>query len=123
VSSSLTKNVFTEKLDEEEEKIETKHRLEASSSTADKDEEEMEEEEEEGSESDEDGEEGSCDEEEEDDDSGEAPAPSKRSTMEATGLKMSAAGLCVHMGSFSDPPDIPGLAHFLGKIQLDELES
>jgi nardilysin len=86
----------------------------------------MEEEEEEGSESDEDGEgedeEGSCDEEEEEDeDSGEAP--SKRSTMEATGLKMSAAGLCVHMGSFSDPPDIPGLAHFLGKIQLDELES
>ena len=26
---------------------------------------------------------------------------------------MSAAGLCINMGSFSDPEDIPGLAHFL----------
>ncbi len=51
------------------------------------------------------------------DDSGESPPP-KRSVIEATGLKMSAAGLCVHMGSFSDPPDIPGLAHFLGMEQL-----
>jgi nardilysin len=51
------------------------------------------------------------------DDSGELPPP-KRSVIEATGLKMSAAGLCVHMGSFSDPPDIPGLAHFLGMEQL-----
>merc|ERR1719430_2447520 len=31
----------------------------------------------------------------------------------STGLKMAAAGLSVHMGSFSDPEDIPGLAHFL----------
>ncbi|PIK59766.1 putative nardilysin-like [Apostichopus japonicus] len=27
--------------------------------------------------------------------------------------KMAAAALCVGIGSFSDPPDIPGLAHFL----------
>jgi len=37
--------------------------------------------------------------------------PSRK--IESTGLKMSAAGLMVHMGSFSDPDDIPGLAHFL----------
>ena len=29
------------------------------------------------------------------------------------GLKKSAAGLCVGMGSFSDPDSLPGLAHFL----------
>ncbi|TRY68749.1 hypothetical protein TCAL_02496 [Tigriopus californicus] len=30
-----------------------------------------------------------------------------------SGLKLSAAGLCVGMGSFSDPESLPGLAHFL----------
>ena len=29
------------------------------------------------------------------------------------GLKQSAAGLCISAGSFSDPPELPGLAHFL----------
>jgi nardilysin len=36
--------------------------------------------------------------------------PKKNST---SGLKKSAAGLCVGMGSFSDPEELPGLAHFL----------
>lgn len=27
--------------------------------------------------------------------------------------KMAACALCIGVGSFSDPPDIPGLAHFL----------
>jgi hypothetical protein len=31
----------------------------------------------------------------------------------SSGLKKSAAGLCVGMGSFSDPEELPGLAHFL----------
>ena len=30
-----------------------------------------------------------------------------------SGLKKSAAGLCIGMGSFSDLPELPGLAHFL----------
>jgi len=51
------------------------------------------------------------DEEENHDDDEEASV--KRSALESTGLKMSAAGLCVYMGSFSDPEDVPGLAHFL----------
>ena len=112
--------VPTEKLDEEEEKIEAKNGHGASSAdTEDGNEddslsgEEEEEEDEGSSEEDDDG-----GEEEDDEDSGEAPPP-KRSFMEATGLKMSAAGLCVHVGSFSDPQDIPGLAHFLGN-QLDK---
>ena len=49
---------------------------------------------------------GSEDEEMEDD----LPSPLQKST---SGLKKSAAGLCVGMGSFSDPPELPGLAHFL----------
>jgi nardilysin len=36
--------------------------------------------------------------------------PKKHST---SGLKKSAAGICVGMGSFSDPEELPGLAHFL----------
>ena len=56
-------------------------------------------------------------EDEEDDDEGEdddvEAGLNNRKKTEVTGLKMSAAGLCVHMGSFSDPADIPGLAHFL----------
>ena len=30
-----------------------------------------------------------------------------------SGLKKSAAGICVGMGSFADPAELPGLAHFL----------
>merc|ERR1719508_29951 len=69
-------------------------------------EEEMEEEDEEESES-----ETSDGEDEEDDDDEDAPV--RPPVLGTTGLKMSAAALCVHMGSFSDPEDIPGLAHFL----------
>lgn len=47
----------------------------------------------------------------EDDEDEEEEGPSKPPA--STGLKMSAAGLMVHMGSFSDPEAIPGLAHFL----------
>ena len=53
-----------------------------------------------------------CDEEEDDDEAGEGGPPAKK-VVQSTGLKMSAAALCVHMGSFSDPEDVPGLAHFL----------
>jgi len=49
---------------------------------------------------------GSEDEEMEED----LPTSSSKST---SGLKKSAAGLCVGMGSFSDPAELPGLAHFL----------
>merc|ERR1719431_1954587 len=52
------------------------------------------------------------DEEEEEEDE-EEETLSKRAITSNTGLKMSAAALCVHMGSFSDPEDVPGLAHFL----------
>lgn len=30
-----------------------------------------------------------------------------------TKQKMAAAGLCIGVGSFSDPKDVPGMAHFL----------
>jgi len=33
--------------------------------------------------------------------------------LSTSGLKKSAAGLCVGMGSFADPEELPGLAHFL----------
>ena len=55
-------------------------------------------------------EEGESDDEEEFNDEEER---SDKKVLKSTGLKMSAAGLCVHMGSFSDPEDLPGLAHFL----------
>jgi len=70
-------------------------------------EEEMELEDEEESEED------SGDEDEDDEEDEDEDTPMKRSVTESTGLKMSAAALCVHMGSFSDPEEIPGLAHFL----------
>merc|ERR1719466_119958 len=69
-------------------------------------EEEDEEEDEEESESE------TSDGEDEDDDDDE-DAPVRQPVLGTTGLKMSAAALCVHMGSFSDPDDVPGLAHFL----------
>jgi nardilysin len=63
-------------------------------------------------EEDEDEDEGESDGDDEDgDDDPEDGRPGRPA--ESTGLKLSAAGLMVHMGSFSDPEDIPGLAHFL----------
>ena len=44
-------------------------------------------------------------------DSGGATRKSKQNNKE--GERMAAAALCVNVGSFSDPPDLPGLAHFL----------
>lgn len=38
---------------------------------------------------------------------------SRRTANLKEGDRMAAASLCVKVGSFSDPPDIPGLAHFL----------
>merc|ERR1719233_1930657 len=73
-------------------------------------EEEMELDEEDGSDEDTGDDENDEEEEEEDE---EEETLSKRAITSNTGLKMSAAALCVHMGSFSDPEDVPGLAHFL----------
>ncbi|CAH1155362.1 unnamed protein product [Phaedon cochleariae] len=36
-----------------------------------------------------------------------------KSGSSASELKMAAAGLCIGVGSFSDPKDVPGMAHFL----------
>ena len=54
----------------------------------------------------------------EDGDDDELPPNSRRrmaaaAASSSSGLKKSAAGLCVSAGSFSDPADMPGLAHFL----------
>ncbi len=54
----------------------------------------------------------------EDDDGGEeeedeSSLKKKKLVSTSSGLKKSAAGLCVGVGSFSDPEDLPGLAHFL----------
>lgn len=38
---------------------------------------------------------------------------SHRKSTSREGDRMAAASLCVKVGSFSDPPDLPGLAHFL----------
>ena len=74
------------------------------------DDEEMEEEEEDGS--DEDELEEDCSEmEEEDDMDQEMPKALKKSA--SSGLKKSAAAICVGVGSFSDPVKLPGLAHFV----------
>lgn len=66
------------------------------------------------------GEESCGDEEDGDDDEHEEPEPKADEEEDAlakkastSGLKKSAAGLCVAMGSFSDPVELPGLAHFL----------
>lgn len=34
-----------------------------------------------------------------------------------TNSKLAACSLCVDVGSYSDPPDVQGLAHFLGKTK------
>ena len=39
--------------------------------------------------------------------------PKENYTYNSSGLKQSAASLCVGVGSYSDPDDLPGLAHFL----------
>jgi len=75
------------------------------------------EEEDEGGEEEEDGddsegeESGEDDEEEEGDDDMQGDGPKKNT--EPTGLKQSAAALCINIGSFSDPDEVPGMAHFL----------
>ena len=38
---------------------------------------------------------------------------SDKSAKSVAGEKMSAAGLCVGIGSYSDPEELQGLAHFL----------
>ena len=48
---------------------------------------------------------------EESDEENEQQSPST-AAKSVSGLKKSAAGLCVGMGSFSDPWELPGLAHF-----------
>ncbi|XP_064624973.1 nardilysin-like [Lineus longissimus] len=56
---------------------------------------------------------GSGEEEEEEEDNEEDDKEKKGDKAKARSEKYSAAALCVGMGSFSDPPDIPGFAHFL----------
>eukprot|EP00095_Tigriopus_kingsejongensis_P008652 maker-scaffold537_size144400-snap-gene-0.25 protein:Tk08652 transcript:maker-scaffold537_size144400-snap-gene-0.25-mRNA-1 annotation:"PREDICTED: nardilysin-like" len=59
-------------------------------------------------------EEGSEDEDEESmDESDGDPDEEGPKSKSLSGLKPSAAGLCIGVGSFSDPSDLPGLAHFL----------
>jgi len=84
---------------------------EASAAAADDDDDEEGEEEEEEEGDGESGESGSDDDEPEGDDDGPPPAKSKSSS--SSGLKKSAAGLSIGIGSFSDPQELQGLAHFL----------
>ncbi|XP_028251603.1 nardilysin-like isoform X2 [Parambassis ranga] len=77
----------------------------------DEGEEEEEEEEEEDSESGEESEDQSEEEEEDEEDSEDDDKEGKKKKGNAE--KQSAAALCVGVGSFSDPGDLPGLAHFL----------
>ena len=77
---------------------------------------ESEEEEEEGEEEEED----DGEEEEEEDDSDEEDSDEEEGIKKPgknkgtkVGERMAAASLCVNVGSFSDPDDLPGLAHFL----------
>ncbi|XP_062849767.1 nardilysin [Trichomycterus rosablanca] len=75
----------------------------------DEEEEEDDDEEEEDDDEDESEEETDDDSEEDDDDDEECDGEKKKKVSE----KQSAAALCVGVGSFSDPDDLPGLAHFL----------
>ncbi|KAM8833949.1 nardilysin [Synchiropus picturatus] len=77
---------------------------------SDEEEEEEEEEDEEGDEE-ESGEE--TDEEEEDDDGDIEDEDEDGRKKKGNAEKQSAAALCIGVGSFSDPSDLPGLAHFL----------
>lgn len=74
-------------------------------------EEEEEDEEEEEEDEDEEDDEDEDEEEEEEEEDGSEGTEGKRKKGNAE--KQSAAALCVGVGSFSDPPDLPGLAHFL----------
>lgn len=58
----------------------------------------------------------SSDEENSDDEHGTANKQQKRG-------KLAACSLCVDVGSFSDPRDVQGLAHFLGEIEYTRLFS
>lgn len=58
---------------------------------------------------DDDGSDGSSDSDDEDDDDIEPRSSRKR---------LAACSLCVDVGSFSDPRDVQGLSHFLGKIHI-----
>lgn len=49
----------------------------------------------------------------EDEGSGKDDESRMKTQTAKTGEKMAAAGLCIGIGSFSDPDDLPGLAHFL----------
>ncbi|KAK2589280.1 hypothetical protein KPH14_007833 [Odynerus spinipes] len=82
----------------------------ASSETEDEDEDENESEEEDDEGSEEDEEEGKGNECERSDGDDAHSSGAKRLKREE---KMAACGLCVGVGSFSDPPEIPGMAHFL----------
>ncbi|TSL47684.1 Nardilysin [Bagarius yarrelli] len=73
-----------------------------------------EDEEEEEEEEDDDSEEGTDDELEDDDDEQDSEDEEKEEKkMKKRSEKQSAAALCIGVGSFSDPEDLPGLAHFL----------
>ena len=50
-----------------------------------------------------------CEDEEGEDGIGDEGPPRRRKPPTSTGLKKSAAGLCVSAGSFSDPADMPGM--------------
>ncbi|KAJ0063061.1 hypothetical protein NL108_010675 [Boleophthalmus pectinirostris] len=76
-------------------------------------EEEGEEEEEEEEEDEEDDEEDEEDDDEDEDGSDEEDEEEEGKRKKGNAEKQSAAALCVGVGSFSDPPDLPGLAHFL----------
>uniref|UniRef100_A0A671YTV4 Nardilysin convertase n=1 Tax=Sparus aurata TaxID=8175 RepID=A0A671YTV4_SPAAU len=76
----------------------------------DGEEEEEEEEEEEGDES---GDETEDESEEDDEDDGYDEDDDEGKKKKGNAEKQSAAALCVGVGSFSDPSDLPGLAHFL----------
>lgn len=86
-----------DKLDEEERALGAQ---EADSEDSEDSEDEDMESEEEESDSEEDG-------DMDEDDPSEGP-PKKDSSASSGGLKKSAAGLCIHVGSFSDPEDVPG---------------
>ena len=55
----------------------------------------------------------SNDEEDDSEDEEMIEDPKMLSSKSVSGLKKSAAGLCIGIGSFSDPFELPGLAHFL----------
>ncbi|XP_072762300.1 nardilysin [Anoplolepis gracilipes] len=69
--------------------------------------------EDEDSDEDDDDDEDDEDDDDEDDDSSDDEDSSSATKRVKRNEKMAACGLCVGVGSFSDPPEIPGMAHFL----------